>query len=359
MSIAVRIEPLQIQETTASIVSVSEQINYADTEALLNKNNVEFVNPFVALANSKLDGNFKILPNTGYPGFISKQIANSLGNFTGSLPYITIHIDIKPAYVLVKFSDGYPVAYDLHVSTYASSISVIDNTQSTIQIPVDILTDNCDISLTINKWSKANTQAKIYQVLFINALNRTYYLDDIDSVTFSENAFDSSLSLAAGICEQYADISLYDRDNLIHQLADEDILTTQYKVSIIRISDQEVLGTYTVANWEISGTDGDVKIICNDMSRIFDSIIIDINTSSYFVLSNALEAVFELCNVSWGYDSDATKEYCEHITTVYGWLPVDTAKNTLEKLCNMGMLRIYWYINKFIVMRCFDVDTNS
>ena len=31
----------------------------------------------------------------------------------------------------------------------------------------------------------------------------------------------------------------------------------------------------------------------------------------------------------------------------------------LEKLCNMGMLRIYWYINKFIVMRCFDADTNS
>lgn len=359
MSIAVRIEPLQTQETTASIVSTSEQINYADTEALLHKNNTEFVNPFVVLPNSKLNGNFKILPNTGYPGFISKQVSNSLGNFTGSLPYITIHIGIKPSYVLIKFSDGYPVAYDLNVSTYTSTIRVTNNTQSTIQIPVDVLTDNCDISLTINKWSKANTQAKIYQVLFVNALNRTYYLDDIDSVTFSENAFDSSLSLAAGICEQYAEISLYDRDNLIHQLADENILTMQYKVSIIRASNQEVLGTYTVANWEISGTDGDVKIICNDMSRTFSSIVVDINAGNYFVLSKALAYVFELCNVPWGYDSDATKAYCENITTIYGWVPVDTAKNVLEKLCNMGMLRIYWYINKFIVMRCFDADTNS
>lgn len=339
----------------------SEQINYVNNAALFNPNipiftdvfQISGVNTLSILNDKKL-----ILPDGGYPGFMSRKLSSDIdGTFIDAdAPKISIKSSsIKQNGLWITFSEGYPVKYRITKDNQSTTID--NNTQRTIYIDQSFGEgdESVDVYITVLQWSEKLASVKISKIS--NIFDVTYDLNDLISITYSENLFNSQLQIQPGICEQYADIQLYDRDGILHELADKRALNEDYSVTITVVDDdtnkRSIDGVYLVNDWEVYGTSNTVIINCNDLSRIFDKINIEITAVKTRTVDDMLNECFNLCKVSWRYIDDDTQTYCENIKTPNCWFYKSTALQTLNKICRLGMLRVYWYIDSFIVARCY------
>lgn len=337
----------------------SPQINYADNEALNTNKPIQKVSAFQVSQSyenpvSRLDGQYKVLPDQGFPGFISKALCDVDGNFDAeNAPYVTLISSGAPLGIAVAFSEGYPVKYSI---TAGGVTKYYDNNTSKI---INVVDDtNTQFKLTIHKWHIDANDIRVASVKIVSIIpifDMTYTESDLISVTNSETLFDSQMNIAPGICEQYADIRIYDRNNLLHQLAYIDKLNDDYTVTIYAIDTEKyVIGSYSVKDWDISSTNSVIGVICDDMSRIFKSI----NVPSIPLLTRTVDdmlsmAFDQLKGVNWEYIDKDTQIYCQHITTPDNWFYSSDLLSLLNKICTLGFLRIYWYIDKFIVARCY------
>lgn len=337
----------------------SSQINYVDNAALATNDPSRTVVAFqisqlrenpVAILNGK----YTILPDGGFPGFISQALSDEDGNFTEeNAPYITLKTISDTAAIFVTFTEGYPVKYTLTANGITRTYD--NNTSKVISI-----TDkaNTQVKLTVYKWHADSTEVKSSSVKIISIsaqFNMTYTETNLISIVNSETLFDSQMNIEPGICEQYADVRIYDRDGQLHQLAHAGKLDEDYIVTIYAIdTETHIIGTYRVKDWDIPATSSVIGVICNDMTHTFKNI----NVPSVPVLTRTvddmLSMAFDLLNgVDWQYIDSDTQNYCQHIETPDCWFYSSNLLTLLNKICTLGFLRIFWYIDKFIVARCY------
>lgn len=99
----------------------------------------------------------------------------------------------------------------------------------------------------------------------------TKVIADSDLIEFvcSENLTDTNVTITPGLCEQYADVKLYDRENYFHLKAmDNGLDDAQVVIQLKDLSNDTVieLGSYIVNKWDIEGDNSIITAHCKDLS---------------------------------------------------------------------------------------------
>lgn len=350
--------------TSASLGDpLPEQCNVSHRDLLTRSKAFKGYKGFHFAANSdqktiKADGSYKFYPDSGYQGFIAKSFTDANGNRN-----LTVHLQFTgeaPKQLLFQFDsvdNTYPLKMTLTIAS-SSLRKIVDVNKPTIMVDVSELTlvANDRVSIAFSKWNKANYTAKIVSM----SVNYTgiYDLQNLIDVRCSENAFDSQLNINPGIVEQYADVSIYDRDQLIHQFAQAELLKENQQVTILSIDDEnntsEILGKYRVDEWQVEATSSIVKINCTDPSSTFENIYIPSAPVKTRTVDSLLSFLFGyIQNYTFTYIDSATQTACENIKIPSSWCLKGNVLEVLRKICEVGQLRIYWFINVFIVARCY------
>ena len=180
---------------------------------------------------------------------------------------------------------------------------------------------------------------------------------DLISSSNSENLLDAQLSVTPGICEQYANIKLYDREGVLRRLALTQELTADYAVSIEAVDDSTdrvvVLGSYIIAEWQIEGNSSEIEVNGRDGSYLFDKIAVTRSIVQTRTVHDFLSEAFALVpGASWRYQDESTRTRCLSMSVPDGWYEEGDFYKMLNKICYLGMLRIYWFIDAFVVGRC-------
>jgi hypothetical protein len=378
--------------------------NVSNADNVLNNDELDGYKGFqlagdYAAQPSLLDGTYAFFDDSGYPGYLSGVLSASARGFLLSSGYsnflaildgnslffdnnltrepsefayqfineITIHVYIKgkyPKQIYLTFdttTNEYPVNFDIEYPNVWQAVR--NNTSSVVTIPVreDMEAEESPswgnaLILHFYDWC---APGKSFQLTRISANYGAIYSGaDLISITCSENLLDAQMKIAPGIVEQYADISIYDRDGVLHELALQDELIGDHKAQITAIDDTtEVtyfLGSYTVASWDISSESSVVSATCRDPSYIFEKRDVPSIPIQDRSVDDMLNLAFGYAgNVSWQYIDEDTRLYCMKVVTPHSWFYAGTLLTMLKKICSLGMLRIYWSINKFIVARCY------
>lgn len=311
--------------------------------------------------STKLDGSYKFFDLTGYPGIITRQMSDAYGVFASPVEIdFTVNTQ-SPKIIWISFDSmckEYATKFSIVQKAMGWHIDIEDNKATVIGVPMAalLIPTGATLTLQIHEWSKPNASAKVTK---ISPYSKAEYTGkDLIDFVCSENLLDSNLAIQSGICEQYADVSVYDRDSMLHACAYNDILVDDYKVVIYALNDathdQYTLGTYYVSDWDINGSSTEVGISSIDISYIFDKINVPAVPIKDRTVDDMLTLFFGYAqDVNWKYFDDETAEYCKSIMTPDSWFRAGTLRELLNKICAIGMLRIYWYINKFIVARCW------
>lgn len=347
--------PVDNQANVSHIAKIYDTKNYA-YKGFRGFNFAGTKDQWSALA----DGTYKYYPDTGYNGYMSSTLSAADGTTDIALQF----------FVGGDVPDTLYLAFDSVCNEYATQLKItnsqntnvvnVNNISYLVMVPIKslALTPSTDLSLTVQilKWNKPYKNIKITQISFTYV--GVYTGSDIVSFECSENLFDKQLLIRAGICEQFADLKIYDRTNVLHEFAMQEILVADQQVTITAIDDVNsktyVLGSFFVNNWDVQSTDSTVGISCKDTSLTFDKIYVSAMEVQTRTVDDMLISIFaQLKNNNWQYIDDATATYCKSISTPNNWFYTDTLMSTLIKVCLLGMLRIYWYIDTFIVARCY------
>lgn len=310
---------------------------------------------------SALNGSCQFFPSTGYPGIITREISDLDGSCNVAITFTLTGSAPKRLYL--NFDDvakEYAVAFTITSLVTTQSITVTNNTSiinvielADMRLPSTL--NEALFTLTITKWSKPNASIKLTKLS--TYYSATFTGSDLKSVSNSENLFDSQMQIVPGICEQYADVQVYDRAGVLRNLALSNELTPDHTLSIVAIDDTDdteyVLGDYIISDWNFDGISSTVGISCRDKSYLFEKINIERAMIADRTLHDLLTIMFaQAAGMPWKYQDTETQERCKAITVPNSWYHASDLYTMLNKLCALGMLRIYWYINAFIVGRC-------
>lgn len=309
---------------------------------------------------STLLGDYVAYPATGYQGIITQELSDANGGCN-----ITISFSLSgaaPENLYIQFDAAakeYAVNLTLTNNVNSKTITITNNTDTllilnlaTLKLP-DVC-NNLALTLNITKWSRANASIKITRL-------STYWLavytgNSLKSFSCSENLFDSQMQLQPGICEQYADIVVYDRDNVLHDFALTEKLTADYPVNICASDDEGTeydLGSYIVSDFNISATSSQVTIACRDRAYLFEKIDIARVAIADRTLEDFINILFaQAKNMPYRYQDSETLGRCQNIKVPNSWYLASDLYTMLTKVCALGMLRIYWYIDTFVIGRC-------
>ena len=309
-----------------------------------------------------LDGTYKLYTSNGYKGFISRKLSddNGIANVAISF-YINGQV---PEHLYVTF-DAVNKEYAKHLRVYSSDNSTgyhYNNTSANVVVMLPLkeivngtMAQNVLITIVVILWSRKNSSVKITSISpFYSSI---FAGDTLISFECSENSYDTSMSLRPGICEQYADVKVYDATNALHNLALHNVLDYDCQVTIRIQNDKSEeytdIGTYVVNEWEIDANSSEVTILCHDKSYLFEKIDIQRTTVNTRTLNDFIHILFEQARgMSWKYADEDTRERCLGIEIVNSWYRESDLRTMLDKICAVGLLRIYWYLDTFIIARC-------
>lgn len=320
------------------------------------------VGEWPAIAN----GDYKYYPDEGYMGFCSQMLSAADG--TTNIKIVFTLSGEVPSYINLQF--------DKVCNEYATEF-VISNNQNSNKITVNNvryrsfvnieplnITAAAVLTLTITKWSKPFKNIKITKITF--GFTGQYTDNELESFKCSEQLLDSRFQIKPGVIEQYADISFKDRYGELQDLAVQGFLMDNLTVSIYAIDDQKedpdnpgqpmyiLQGIYKTDTWDVTGTSNSVKLSCKDITRSFETV----QVRSVDIQTRNVHEMLALCfgyfpEISWTYIDTDTENYCKSIVTPNSWLYASTLEDTLQKVCNLGMLRCYWFTDRIIVARCY------
>ena len=309
--------------------------------------------------NTPLNGNYKFFSSEGYPGLITSQACGVDGIFA---PDIAISFYMPETHIVTLW-----IVFDLVCNEYATEFTVKNedlNLEETFYadspiygIPVSeylYAQPGEKFTIKIRKWSKPFSSAKITRISAY--YNTTFTGADLISMTCSENLLDANMAINPGICEQYADIKVYDRDGMLRWLSHDGELTEDFEVTITAIDKDNtyVLGKYEVDNWDIDGTSYEVGVSCRDISYILSEINVKSIPIQTRTVHDMLRLMFKnIPNISWKYIDTDTVTYCKNIKTPYNWFKNGTLYELLHKICVLAMIRIYWHVDSFVIARCW------
>lgn len=311
---------------------------------------------------STLDGSYGLFPGlNSYEniGIITRAISGSDGSFQTpvDIKFILRGSGNKCLYICFdKASGEYAQEVDFKIGDLSTHIS-----NDSVFMPISLKEyeeylddyDGVVVTLNVTKWSKPNSSIKIS---YIGChYNDTFYENTIKSFECSEHALGSQMRVQPGIVEQYADISLYDKYNTLHRLAEINLFDCEAEVSIDVCYDDVIqnLGRYTSKDWSVQ-LDPIVKLQCTDSMSRFENIFINGLNINFRSLDDLIRAVFaKIPDFEWSYLDIDTYMYCKSILLPNNWVSPDKLLNIINKICAVGMLRIYFHLNYFYVMRCY------
>ena len=312
---------------------------------------------------SPLDGTNKLFGSTGYNGYLTKRVYT--GTSIADYALITFQVNGNNLDTLsIRFDDvnyEYAPAFRLTNNQNANMIEILDNTSANVTVDVTSLgvTNGGRITLTIISWSALNRSVKVTRIVGSSSSSPTsdyyYYGSSLIDFRGSENLMDSQLNLEPGICEQYADVRLYDRNGFLHSQAQAGLLQddAQIKLSMLGTDVEKVLGTYLVSDWNVDSNTSIIAVTCRDPSYKFKHINIDRAQIRTRTVHELLTILFSnAANLSWQYLDAGTQTRCQNIVIPDSWWLVSDLYTMLTKICAVGMLRIFWHIDKFYVGRC-------
>lgn len=301
---------------------------------------------------SDLSGSFKLYSDSGYKGYCSKSISDNYGNLYVSFS-ITFN-DIVPQIIAINFdkiSQVYAKVITISNSQNNNKVEIYDN--KIYRRFIDISTLNIDagatITLVFTKINKQYSNLKITRLSF--SLVGVYDDNIVTEMKCSESLMDTSFNISPTILEQYAELKFKDKYNEFKDLANAEMLNDNLDVNIY--IDDILIGSYITDAWEITSTSNNVSLSCVDVSNIFDHIYVTLQNVADRNIDDLLSIAFGYTNKVYGYIDSDTEKYCKSIIVPNSWYKVSTLRDFLIKICVLGLLRMYWYKDKFIVARCY------
>lgn len=293
---------------------------------------------------SDLTGEYVLFGDEGFSGLIAK-------NLTGPIE-ISLNITDTSARMFMIMFDPASGEYARKVTyTAGATTQVFQNSSVLFVVSVPSTPITNPIKLTFSDWSVTGHSFKISRIQSVSSW--VFKGASVIDFTCSENLMDSDLSLTPGVCEQYADITIYDRDNYIHALALSGSLNRENRLTVEMLDAETLtLGTYVVSDWDVDNDDDDVVLHCRDKSYLFESINLPRTSVTSRTLNDILTSLFNAGNFTWQYADSATAERCSSIVLPNSFYEANNMKELLTMACSLGMLRVYWYIDTFIVGRC-------
>lgn len=312
------------------------------------------------------DGSYQYFPDEGYRGFMSKALSDSEGFFEKP---VQIGIAIKgkaPSYLFIQF--------DRVINLYATvirisnnhnvSILTVNNKRALCYVDLssldlnNVVTDKTNNLILTLEFISVN---KSYQSLRLTQISLTfknnYTENELISCENSEQLFNSQMQISPGIVEQYADIQMYDRTGILHELAKKELLSSRQDV-IVKVYDDEnneiILGIYRTDDWEVLADSNEVTVTCTDMTEQLDKRWADMSEIADRSVHDLLARAFKIAGVTtWQYIDEDTEEYCKSIVTPNSWYYGSTIKELLNKICQLGQICIYTYLGSYIIARCY------
>lgn len=344
--------------------SGSAQLQISNLEKIINAVPTGF-NGFrvsdSSMVLSRLDASDSLFPEEGYPGFISQEISDADGVFVNP-PYIEIGLShARSRYIYLAFDNvcrefatvvrvtsllSTSSQFDVQINAW-QNLYMID--LGSLYIPGDV--HRMSLRIEFLSWSKAYSNAKVTSV----SLNATLIFDGSNIIRYENSMYkmDTQLSITPGINEQFADMELYDRSGLVHQLAQEGLLDKNQSV-IISIFDDE--GTeigadeYFTKDWDIQASQSRFNVSCTDNSQSLKNYSSGDWPLAHRTIDSMLHLAFSRANnASWRYNNENTKIMCQRMYDSRSWFNPTDAYTMLQKICTAGMLRIYWYKGIYIV----------
>lgn len=193
---------------------------------------------------------------------------------------------------------------------------------------------------------------KLYINLTSDIIDKDYE-DEIISIEYSENILDSNLSVNPGICEQYANVSFKDSGKFIRNLALNNALEaydTILSIHKIDNGNDVVDAEFSVYDWDIDMCRESIKINGRDPSYQFNDISVSVSQLRNTNVYNLIVELFSYVNYTYEFEQ-YVQVYCKNMYLPNNFYKANTLYELLNKICQLALLRIYWYKNRFVIGR--------
>lgn len=350
----------QPEGVSITLATIPEGVNVSNADKIIDPTNYNRTVGFQLSGDvgniCSLGGKYTFFGTSGFDGLLTK-------NYTWSRP-VTLSVEVIGMSALDLWITFDPATGEhpriiICRSDDKTIFTISDNTSVLVHLyaPDQQLTSNT-ITIVLAAWRDVNDNPvnHSYKVTgLLPAPHLVFSGSSIGKFNCSENQMDSNLSLTPGICEQYADVSIYDRDGILHHLATYGYLNEDSALKIRAYDTEErlyALGAYLVANWDVQNDDDYVDIDCHDRSYAFEKILLAQADVDSRTLDELLGLLFEKANSPWKYLDAETQSRCENILMPQSYWVSKNLETLLTEACALGMLRIYWYVDTFFVGRC-------
>lgn len=179
----------------------------------------------------------------------------------------------------------------------------------------------------------------------------TFTENDFKSLKFSEQLMDTSFDINPTVIEQYAEIELKDKGGVISSLVASGVLSKDLKVWIS--IDNVAIQTYLTSSWDVQIQNTTVKLCCNDPVKKIENKQTKLIEPDDYTLDYFLTQAFSWLGYNFEYETNEIRTIAQSIILKDAYVPYMDLLTFIKKLCITGFFRIYWYINKFIIARCF------
>lgn len=308
-----------------------------------------------------LDGSFKCFDTQGYSGAVGKSNVAYFVEYRlrfGSTPSAgcTIILDPIGASQVNKVS---VVSFSTSGTIASTKTVEVDPTYPLIVLLPEMFTTTYVAIRLYTVTSNLNNYVKILYV-FPN-ITMMYRGTDLIKYECSENMLDAQLTFTPGICEQYINATVYDRNNVLQQLAAQEKLSTGRNINVYAVDDnfRERIGQYYSEDWDIQNCESDVGITGGDGFKYLSNFDFRSVGVKQRAVSDMLTDAFGYAGVQWKYQDSDTQLYCQYIWTENCWYPDTDIISLLEDICKVAMLRIYYYNGVFIVGRAITWQASN
>lgn len=297
-----------------------------------------------------LDGSFKCFGANGYDGAVGK-----VHTFASDYAYTicTVRFSAIP-------KSGCTIVLDPSGAPQIEQITVVNASSSSIDITVDpaypiinIMPGAITSDLIHIKFHMPDFNSNYFtKILYIfTGLTAVYRGTDLIKYECSEHMLDAQLTVTPGICEQYINATIYDRNNVLQQLAAQNKLIANKIIRVYAIDDnlRQQIGEYYSVDWDVRNCESEVGLTGSDGFSYLNNLKYESYSVSDKTVHKMLSDAFSYSNVSWRYFGEYEKLLCTAIVTPTCEYPNTDIISLLEEICRVAMLRIYYYNGTFIV----------
>lgn len=310
------------------------------------------------------DGNYRYFPEEGYRGYMSKALSSADGSVNISIVFNLV--GETPSYLSLQFDrvcNEFATQMRISNNQNNNTITINNRAHKSFAVINSLgITSGAILTVTILKWNKPFKNVKITNILF--GFVGEFDENTLDSFRCSENLLTENFNITPGILEQFADITFRDKYEELATLSRAELLNRDIEVRVYALDDTDLdeeelprrylQGVYITDTWKVDGTSNQVTLNCTDVSQKFANIAIP----PVEIRDRTLHDIFDLIffytsQFNFSYIDTATEEYCKNIFTPNSWMYGGTLEELLIKALKLGKMRAYWFIDKFLLARCY------